>query len=217
MRTTLRENEQVLLVTRKHWIELVRPVLALVGVAALVVLICWGEARLGAGEAEGSALVIGPWSALLLVVPALWLGWRLLARRYDIWVVTDRRVIDEEGVISLTAMESPLSKVNNVSLQQGLLGRLLGYGDVQIQTAAEMGATTYARVAAPRRLKDAITQAQDLQQERGAALQAQHFARAAVPAEDALGADTRSCPFCAEAIKTQATICRFCQRELPAA
>jgi len=214
MRTILRENEQVLLITRKHWIELLRPILALIAVAALVGLISWAAPQVGGrGAAE-----VGAWSALLLLLPLSWLGWAVLARRYDVWVVTDRRVIDEAGVLSVSAMESPLSKINNVSYQQGLLGRLLGYGDVQIQTAAEMGATTYAGVAGPRRLKDTITRAQELQQERGAALQARQVAQATAPAgEGPTRGDTRSCPFCAEVIKAQATICRFCQRELPAA
>ncbi|MBK6848167.1 MAG: PH domain-containing protein [Proteobacteria bacterium] len=177
-----------------------------------------GAAR---GRAAGGLLgwavpEVGGWSALLLVLPLRWFGWHLLARRYDVWVVTDRRVIDEAGVLSVSAMESPLSKINNVSYQQGLLGRLLGYGDVQIQTAAEMGATTYAQVAGPRRLKDTITRAQELQQERGAALQARQVAQATAPAgEGPTRGDTRSCPFCAEVIKAQATICRFCQPAPP--
>lgn len=206
MRTILRENEQVLLITRQHWIGLVAPGLALLAAALLAGLLGWAVPELGG------------WSALLVVLPLPWFGWHLLARRYDIWVVTDRRVIDEAGVLSVSAKESPLSKINNVAYQQGLLGRLLGYGDVQIQTAAEMGATTYARVAAPGRLKDAIMRAQELQQERGAALQAQHFVQASAAAGVAPSeGESRTCPFCAEVIKAQARICRFCQRELPAA
>lgn len=206
MRSTLRANEQVLLITRQHWVGLIPPALALLAAAVLAGLLGWGVPE------------VGGWGALLLVAPLLWLGWHLLARRYDIWIVTDRRVIDEAGVLSVSAKESPLSKINNVAYQQGLLGRLLGYGDVQIQTAAEMGATTYSRVAGPGRLKDAIMRAQELQQERGAALQGQQLVHAGVAASSlAAAGDSRTCPFCAELIKAKATICRFCQRELPPA
>ena len=58
------------------------------------------------------------------------------------------------------AKESPLEKINNISYDQTLWGRVLNFGDVEIQTAAEAGATTYYKVNHPKRLKDTITQAQ---------------------------------------------------------
>ncbi len=32
-----------------------------------------------------------------------------------------------------------------------------------------------------------------------------------------LGADTRKCPFCAEIVRSEASICRYCHKDLPAA
>ncbi len=52
-------------------------------------------------------------------------------------------------------------KINNVSFNQTLFGKIFGFGNVQIQTAAEVGATTYFNVEKPRELKDAITQMQE--------------------------------------------------------
>jgi len=43
---------------------------------------------------------------------------------------------------------------------QSVGGRLFNYGDVKIQTAAEVGATDYYNVNHPKRLKDTITAAQ---------------------------------------------------------
>jgi uncharacterized membrane protein YdbT with pleckstrin-like domain len=78
----------------------------------------------------------------------------------NIWVVTNYRVIDEAGLLSHYAKESPLDKINNVSYDQTLWGRLFNYGHVEIQTAAEVGATDYFNVFHPKRLKDTITLAQ---------------------------------------------------------
>jgi uncharacterized membrane protein YdbT with pleckstrin-like domain len=75
-------------------------------------------------------------------------------------VVTNCRVIDETGLFSHYAKESPLDKINNVSYDQTLMGRLFNYGHVEIQTAAEVGATDYYNVNHPKRLKDTITAAQ---------------------------------------------------------
>jgi uncharacterized membrane protein YdbT with pleckstrin-like domain len=82
----------------------------------------------------------------------------------NIWVVTNFRVIDEAGLLSHFAKESPLDKINNVSYDQTMGGRLFNFGHVKIQTAAQIGATDYYNVNHPKRLKDTITAAQaDLQ------------------------------------------------------
>ena len=137
-----------------------------------------------------------------------------MAWRCDLWAVTSSRVIDEWGVLSHHAKESPLDKVNNISYEQTLTGRMLGYGSVQIQTAAEMGATTYDLVTNPKGLKDAVTRSQEKMKETQIAEQADALAEAmqrqAAPAEG----ETKACPFCAETIKVNAKICRFCGRDV---
>jgi hypothetical protein len=54
-------------------------------------------------------------------------------------MVTSRRVIHISGILSKTVVDSSLEKINDVLLRQSLLGRLLGYGQVSIMTASEVG------------------------------------------------------------------------------
>ncbi|MGZ5134413.1 MAG: PH domain-containing protein, partial [Flavitalea sp.] len=68
--------------------------------------------------------------------------------------------IDETGLLSHYAKESPLEKINNVSYDQTLFGRIFDFGHVEIQTAAEIGSTDYRHVHGPKMLKDTITLAQ---------------------------------------------------------
>lgn len=124
MRTELRPGEEVVLEKRKHWVVLVKSITGII----LVSLI--GAVAL-ASASEAGAIIVS-----LTVVPVVWLAWRILDRKTNLWVVTDRRVIDEWGILSVNAKESPLDKVHNVSYSQGLMGRILGYGALQIQTAA---------------------------------------------------------------------------------
>jgi uncharacterized membrane protein YdbT with pleckstrin-like domain len=143
MRTPLQKEEQILLVTHHSWIKLVIPTLiAIVGITAsfLIGFLEWGWI----------AAVVG----LIWFLIALW-DWSC-----DIWVVTNYRVIDETGLINHYAKESPLDKINNVSYDQTLWGRIFNYGHVTIQTAAEVGSTEYKDVHGPKRLKDTITLAQ---------------------------------------------------------
>jgi membrane protein YdbS with pleckstrin-like domain len=146
MRTPLQKGEKILLVTYTSWTALVLPffvALALVAVGIVVVLrvpSVWGWLVSLAG--------VGYW---LL---------RYSAWKVNIWVVTNFRVVDEAGLLTHYAKESPLDKINNISYDQTVAGRLFNYGHVEIQTAAEAGATDYFNVNHPKRLKDMITAAQ---------------------------------------------------------
>jgi len=98
------------------------------------------------------------WIAAVLGI--LYFLWKYFTWKVNIWVVTNFRVIDESGLVSHYAKESPLEKINNVSYDMPPMGRIFNYGHVEIQTAAEVGATDYFNVNHPRRLKDTITAAQ---------------------------------------------------------
>jgi len=146
MRTPLQKGEKILLVTYSSWTSLVLWVLfALIAIALGIFLVAhfglvWGWLL--------SILGIGYWLI------------RYYSWKVNIWVVTNFRVIDETGLLNHFAKESPLDKINNVSYDQTVMGRLFNFGHVEIQTAAQVGATDYYNVNHPKRLKDTITAAQ---------------------------------------------------------
>lgn len=144
MRTPLQKDEQILLITHRSWLQMIVPaLLLLVGFVAsyfIGFIQYWGWIAAVAG--------------IIYFLFAYW-NWKV-----DIWVVTNYRVIDETGLLNHYAKESPLEKINNVSYDQNIWGRIFNYGHVEIQTAAEIGATDYFNVHHPKRLKDTITLAQ---------------------------------------------------------
>jgi uncharacterized membrane protein YdbT with pleckstrin-like domain len=144
MRTPLQKGEEILLVTHSSWVSLTGPVcLALIGLVAsyfIGFIVHWGWLAATAG---------------ILYFLLKYFAWKV-----NIWVVTNFRVIDELGLVNHFAKESPLDKINNVSYDQQIWGRIFNYGHVKIQTAAQVGATDYFNVHHPKRLKDTITQAQ---------------------------------------------------------
>ena len=156
MRTRLRPNEQKLLETRTHWMTVVKPFLLLLLAVAVFILFQFGV------HIDGDLGGILRWaSVIFLAGTALYSLYREIYRRRDIWVVTNLRVIDERGIFTLYSKESPLEKINNLSYRQSLLGRMLNYGEVEIQTAAEDGATIYRMVTGPKRLKEAIAESRE--------------------------------------------------------
>jgi uncharacterized membrane protein YdbT with pleckstrin-like domain len=106
--------------------------------------------------------------------------------------VTNLRVIDEFGVFTNNTKESPLDKINNVSYRQTFWGKLFGYGNVQIQTAAEIGSTTYFSVQDPKELKDTITNMQEVYKQQQIKDQATELASAIVAGQKNSTADVAS-------------------------
>lgn len=147
MRTPLQPNEKILLRTHTSWTVLVVPTMvAIVALAFGIWLV----------TATNNLI----WAAVI-ILPALgYFGWKYLEWKHNIWVITNFRVIDEFGIININTRESPLDKINNVSYSQSIWGRLFGFGNVEIQTAATTGETIYYYVDKPKTLKDTITHAQ---------------------------------------------------------
>ncbi|MBS1606867.1 MAG: PH domain-containing protein [Bacteroidetes bacterium] len=144
MRTSLQKGEKILLITHASWTTLIIPVfIALAG--------CVGSYFIGFTDRYG-------W--IVAILGLLYLLIRYAAWNANIWVVTNFRVIDEVGLLSHFAKESPLDKINNVSYRRIVMGRIFNYGDVEIQTAAEVGATIYVNVTNPKRLQETIVNAQ---------------------------------------------------------
>jgi membrane protein YdbS with pleckstrin-like domain len=146
MRTPLQKGEKILLLTYSSWTSLIIPAFFALVIAIAGIFIVYHFQWV--------------WGWLISLLGIAWWLLKYYTWRVNIWVVTNFRVIDEAGLLNHYAKESPLDKINNVSYDQTVAGRLFNFGHVEIQTAAEAGATDYFNVNHPRRLKDTITAAQ---------------------------------------------------------
>ncbi|MBK7434588.1 MAG: PH domain-containing protein [Chitinophagaceae bacterium] len=161
MRTALKKDEKILIIIRQHWIKLALPILAWLMLAILLLMFL----------KPGTAFII-------ILITALYPGYEYINWKYNLWSVTNLRVVDESGFFTRFSKESPLDKINNVEYTQSLWGRIFGFGNVDIQTAAEMGETTYNLIHHPKLLKDTITHAQEEYKKTAIASQASQLAEA---------------------------------------
>ena len=76
-------------------------------------------------------------ASLAMVVVPLVLGLAVILvavirRQTTELVLTDRRIITKRGLVTRDTVEMNLNKVESVHVNQGLMGRILGYGDVTV-------------------------------------------------------------------------------------
>lgn len=146
-------NEQVVLVTRRHWLFFVPRLVGytLVGLLPPIALL-WALSATShlKGLALTVALVAG--GAWLLI----WLG-RIGLLKYhydnDLWAVTDQRVVD---VVKPTPLRFHMSAADLVELEDvttsrnGIFQTLFDYGSLECQTAGERGHFSFRGVPNPR-------------------------------------------------------------------
>lgn len=81
---------------------------------------------------------------------------RVFRASQDEFVVTDRRVLRAVGVISREHEQAPIDKIQDITVSQSALGRILGYGDVTLETASERGTLIFPAIANPEAFRTAI-------------------------------------------------------------
>jgi uncharacterized membrane protein YdbT with pleckstrin-like domain len=86
------------------------------------------------------------------IAAVVWAGW--LALKYLEWnfthfVVTDDRVIYRTGVIAKRGVEIPMERINNINFHQGIWERVIGAGDLDIESAGRDGQSHFSDVWHP--------------------------------------------------------------------
>ena len=133
----LARGEEVVFRGGQHWFVVVGRswwaiILAILALAVLIWLAGPPEESLDS-PAEAVALI-------LLLIAFARIGWVILGWRNTEFVVTTRRILRAEGIVNKRVMDSHLEKVNDAHLTQNVFGRIFGFGDLDILTAAdEMG------------------------------------------------------------------------------
>lgn len=127
----LGENEKVVLHLRTHGKALIGPV--------AVLLIAATASGLLLALLPETAQPWGPWLVLAVTLLAIgvWVVLPFLRWLTTTYTVTDRRIITRRGIITKTGHDLPLTRINNVAYERGLIDRVLGCGTLVLTTAAE--------------------------------------------------------------------------------
>jgi uncharacterized membrane protein YdbT with pleckstrin-like domain len=130
----LTEGEHLVLRLHRHWKTVLRPFLILAAtVAVLLVLLLFVAALRNSAPARIALAVVA------LVVVVTWVARPMLRWRTTSYELTNRRLRLRAGIITRSGRDFPLSKISDVSFQQGLLDRLLGCGRLIVESPGERG------------------------------------------------------------------------------
>jgi hypothetical protein len=152
----LSTGERVSHRARQHWFVLVWgariPIAAIIASLLLLVL---------SGNVQDSTFrtLLGILTAVLFVGGLVFLGWETLRYLNTEFVLTNRRVVQVEGVINKRATDSSLEKINDAVLTQSIFGRIFGFGDLDVLTAAEAGIERFRMLIDPIGFKRAMLDA----------------------------------------------------------
>jgi uncharacterized membrane protein YdbT with pleckstrin-like domain len=130
----LSEGERSVLLLHPHWKTILRPTLILIvvvlaGVAAELVIPgggYQGPARIGAG-------------VVVIVLAMIWFGIPFLRWQTTTYELTTRRLRLRRGILSRSGRDFPLIRISDVSFSHGLIDRMLGCGQLVVESAGEHG------------------------------------------------------------------------------
>ena len=160
----LADGERAVLRTRQHWLApLAEGRTAWLMLIASLVLVVLDTFFLSASTLRD---LFGYFADILLIVSLLWAGWILIGWYSEDYLVTNRRVLKVDGILRKRSADSSLEKINDAILEQSVLGRVFGYGDLEILTAADAPVDHYSFLnGAPQFKRTMLDQKHLLEQE----------------------------------------------------
>jgi len=145
----LNANETIALDMHPHWWYFAEPALSLLGAIIL------GSLVLGMTDGD-TQKALGTVMLIVLVFAAIWLVIRYLKWLTTNFVITSNRLIFRQGLIAKSGIEIPLERVNNVNFHQSVFERMLGAGDLLIESGGEDGQQRFTDIRRPAQVQNLI-------------------------------------------------------------
>jgi uncharacterized membrane protein YdbT with pleckstrin-like domain len=169
-------NEKAVKLVRRHWFLFALDI-AFLGVLAVLPGIfaffipdaLWESLAIAGNKPQLGFFLYSLW--LLILWVALFIRWT--DYYLDLWVITDRRVVDVEqrGLFSREIVTANLDRIQNVTVDtHGLFATLMNFGDVRLETAGAETRNIVIRSAAnPEEVKQLLLQMMDASTHRSGA------------------------------------------------
>jgi uncharacterized membrane protein YdbT with pleckstrin-like domain len=155
----LNDGEEVVADLHPHWWYFVGPAVA------LFCSIVFGIFVLGVTDPGGTRDALTFVALVLIIGTAGWLVVRYIGWVSTNFVVTNQRVGFRSGIVTKRGIEIPLDRVVTVHFKQNVIERMLGAGDLLIESAGELGQQRFTDVRDPVRVQRLIAQQAELREQ----------------------------------------------------
>ncbi len=152
-RRLLTDDEEVIREFHPHWRVLLMAGMWLV-LGLAVIVVGWLVLDL-TGPGLWAMVAVGVLVILALSLPPI-IEWK-----FRLYVLTTERIVVRSGVISRDGTEIPLESINNVLYSQSVVERLLGYGDVLIESAGSQGQSRLDDIPDPEAFQSEVYRARE--------------------------------------------------------
>ncbi len=146
-------GENLVLKHHPHWITLVKSVS--VPVVLFLAVVIADFTLLGPDgyyvPKLRTFLTLGTVALALLWFIVVWIRWQSIT-----YTLTDQRIMIQSGVLSRQEKIVPIDRVQDCSTRQSLIGRLLGYGRVEVDAAGAQGAEVLDHLPQPGDFRDQV-------------------------------------------------------------
>jgi uncharacterized membrane protein YdbT with pleckstrin-like domain len=149
-------GENLVLKHHPHWVTLVG---SLILPVVLVIAVAIADFSIFSPNNVNSIYVphlrtflsLGVAALALLWFIVVWIGWRAIT-----YTLTDQRITIESGVFSRQEKVIPIDRVQDCTTRQSIIGRILGYGRVEVDAAGAQGAEVLAYLPNPGDFRDQV-------------------------------------------------------------
>jgi uncharacterized membrane protein YdbT with pleckstrin-like domain len=142
----LHHDEQLVLDLRPHWWTYTPSLLALIAAVAFGVWV------LIATDSDAMRII----AALVVLVGLVWFVARYVQWATTELVLTTDRLIYRSGVIAKSGIEIPIDRINTIFFNQRIWERLVGVGDLTVESASATGAKEFMNMKRPARIQNEI-------------------------------------------------------------
>jgi uncharacterized membrane protein YdbT with pleckstrin-like domain len=150
MAKDLLPGENLILRVHQHWIFIVKSLLLPIALLILVLIADFTVLKTTGNNIPLIATLAVVAIALLWLI-VVWIRWQSIA-----YTLTDQRIMLKSGVFSRQEKIIPIDRVQDCTTRVSLVGRILGYGRVEVDAAGAQGAEVLLHLPSPGGFRDQV-------------------------------------------------------------
>jgi uncharacterized membrane protein YdbT with pleckstrin-like domain len=150
MARQLLPGETLVLQEHPHWIVILKSLLAPIVILVVAVVIDFTVENTGIPNFRTIVTLIAVAISVLWLI-VVWIRWQS-----TVYTLTNQRIKIETGVFSRQSKMIPIDRVQDCTTKQSILGRMMGYGLVEVDSAGADGPEVLSHLPNPQYFRDQV-------------------------------------------------------------